>query len=131
MATTHTDHRQAEVGGWYYFAGILLGILGVLNVIWGIAAIDSAHFFTADAQFILSDLSTWGWITLVIGVLQFFAAFSLFNGGGYGRFVGIVAASVSAMASLLSIPGSPFWSLCMFALAIIVIYELAKSRDLA
>lgn len=127
--TTHQDHRQAKVSGWYDFAGIMLGILGVLNIIWGIAAIDSANFFTADAQYILSDLNTWGWVTLVIGVLQFFAAFSLFNGGGYGRVVGVVAASVSAVASLLSIPGSPFWALCMFALAIIVVYELAKSRD--
>jgi hypothetical protein len=129
MATTHVDHRQAEVGGWYYFAGILLGILGVLNIIWGVAAIDSANFFTADAQYIISDLNTWGWVTLVIGVLQFIAAFSLFNGGGYGRFVGVVAGSVSAIASLLSIPASPFWALCMFALAIIVVYELARSRD--
>ena len=129
MATTHVDHRQPEVSGWYYFAGILLGILGVLNVIWGIAAIDNAHFFTANAQYILSDLSTWGWITLVIGVLEFFAAFSLFNGGGYGRFIGVIAASVSAIASLMSIPGSPFWAMGTFALAIIVIYELAKPRD--
>src|SRR5688572_4109751 len=129
MATTHLDNRQAEVGGWYYFAGILLGILGVLNIIWGIAAIDSASFFTANAQYIISDLSTWGWVTLAIGVLEFFAAFSLFSGGTYGRIVGVVAASLSAIASLMSIPGSPFWALCTFALAIIVVYELAKPRD--
>ena len=129
MATTHVDHRQAEVGGWYYFAGILLGILGVLNIIWGVAAIDSANFFTANAQYIVSDLNMWGWVSLGIGVLQFFAAFSLFNGGGYGRFVGVVAGSVSAIASILSIPANPFWALCMFALAIIVVFELAKSRD--
>jgi hypothetical protein len=130
MATTHASHRQQpEVSGWYYFAGILLGILGVLNIVWGIAAIDSASFFTANAQYILSDLSTWGWVTLVIGVLQFVAAFSLFAGGGYGRVVGVVAASLSAIAALLSIPASPFWALCVFALAIIVVYELARSRE--
>jgi hypothetical protein len=131
MASRHaTDPRaEPEVSGWYYFAGILLGILGVLNIVWGIAAIDSATFFTADAKFIISDLSTWGWITLIIGVLELFAAFSLFSGGGYGRVVGVVAASLSAIAALLSIPASPFWALCVFALAIIVIYELASSPD--
>jgi hypothetical protein len=129
MASMHVTDRQPEVSGWYYFAGILLGILGVLNIVWGIAAIDSASFFTPDAKYILSNLNTWGWVTLVIGVLQFFAAFSLFSGGGYGRFVGVVAASLSAVAALLSIPANPFWALCVFALAIIVVYELARSRD--
>ena len=130
MATTRVSDRQDPgVSGWYYFAGILLGILGVLNIVWGIAAIDSSKFFTENAQFIFSDLNTWGWIALVIGVLEFFAAFSLFSGGGYGRFVGVVAASLSAIAALLSIAASPFWALCVFALAIIVVYELARSRE--
>jgi hypothetical protein len=129
MASTHATDRQPAVSGWYYFAGILLGILGALNIVWGIAAIDSANFFTPDAKYIFSDLNTWGWITLFIGVLQIFAAFSLFSGGGYGRVVGVVAGSLSAIAALLSIPASPFWALCIFALAIIVVYELARSRD--
>ena len=129
MTTAPATGRQAEPTGWYYFAGILLGILGVLNAVWGIAAIDKASFFTADAQYIVSDLSTWGWVTLIIGIMQVFAAFSLFSGGGYGRVIGVIAASLSAIAALLSIPASPFWALCVFALAIIVVYELAKSRD--
>ena len=95
----------------------------------GIAAIDKASFFVADARYIVSDLSTWGWVTPIIGVLQFIAAFSLFAGNAYGRIVGVIAASLSAIAALLSIPASPFWALCVFALAIIVVYELAKSRD--
>ena len=129
MTTAPVTHREAGVSGWYYFAGILLGILGVLNIIWGVAAIDKASFFVADAKYIVSDLSTWGWVTLAIGVLQFIAAFSLFAGGSYGRVVGVIAASLSAVAALLSIPASPFWALCVFALAIIVVYELSKSRD--
>jgi hypothetical protein len=129
MTTAPMTNREPAVSGWYYFAGILLGILGVLNIIWGIAAIDKASFFVADARYIFSDLSTWGWVTAIIGVLQFIAAFSLFAGGTYGRVIGVIAASLSAIAALLSIPASPFWALCVFALAIIVVYELARSRD--
>ena len=129
MTTAPVSGRQDQVSGWYYFAGILLGILGVLNVVWGIAANDRASFVTAAAQYIVSDHRTWGWITLAIGIMQFFAAFSLFGGGGYGRVVGVIAASLSAIAALLSIPANPFWALCVFALTIIVVYELAKSRD--
>jgi hypothetical protein len=110
--------------GWVAFAGIMILIAAVLNVIWGIAAIDKASFFIEDERFILSDLSTWGWIILVIGVLQAIAAFSIFSGGSYGRWVGILSASLGAIGALLSIPGYPFWSLCVFFIDVLVIYGL-------
>ena len=119
----------SRVTGWWVFAGILLGIAGVLNIIWGIAAISNSKFFTENATYIVSGLHTWGWITLIIGAIQLIAAFSLFSGGGFGRWIGIFAASISAIGALLSIPAYPFWSLCIFALAIIVIYELAKAPE--
>ncbi|MCU0313578.1 MAG: hypothetical protein MUC84_05885, partial [Solirubrobacteraceae bacterium] len=59
------------------------------------------------------------------------AAVSLLNGGGFGRVIGIFAAALSAIHALLSIPGNPWWSLAIFALAIIVLYELAKPRESA
>ena len=118
---------ESRVTGWWVFAGMLLGIGGVLNVIYGIAAIGDSKFFTENATYILSNLNTWGWVTLAIGVLQLVAAVSLFSGGGFGRFVGIVAAALSAIAALLSLPAYPFWSLCIFALSIIVLHDLAKA----
>ena len=121
--------NESRVTGWWIFAGILLAIAGTLNVIWGIAAIGDAHFFTANAHYIFSSLNTWGWVTVIIGAIQLTAAFSLFSGGGFGRWVGIFAASLSAIASLLSIPAYPLWSLCIFALAIIILYELAAAPE--
>jgi hypothetical protein len=118
-----------RVDGWWVFAGILLLIAGTLNVIWGIAAISDSKFFTEDATYILSGLNTWGWVTLILGILQVLAGFSLFAGGSYGRWFGIFAASLSAIAALLSIPAYPFWSLPVFALAIIVIHQLAGPRS--
>jgi hypothetical protein len=118
-----------RVTGWWVFAGILLSVAGILNVIWGIAAIGDARFFIEDQKYILSNLSTWGWVTLIIGVVQLVAAFSLFSGGGFGRWVGIVAAALAAISALLSIPAYPFWSLCIFALSIIILYELAKAPE--
>ena len=96
-----------ERSGWVTFAGVLLLIAGVLNIIYGIAAIGDSRFFVADQKYILSNLHTWGWVTLVLGALQFFAAFSLWSGGLYGRIVGITAAGLSAIAALLSIPAYP------------------------
>jgi hypothetical protein len=111
--------------GWVTFAGVMLLIVGILNVIYGIAAIGDSKFFVAGAKYIFSNLNTWGWITLIIGVLQLFAAFSLWSGGLYGRIVGIGVSSLSALAALLSIPAYPFWSLAIFALDVVIIYQIA------
>jgi hypothetical protein len=103
----------------------MIMIAGILNIIWGIAAIGNSKFFTQNATYILSDLNTWGWIVLVIGVLELFAAGSIWAGGQYGRWVGIVAAGANSIAALLSIPAYPFWSLCLFGVTLLIIYGLA------
>jgi hypothetical protein len=120
--------------GWLVFAGIMICLAGVLNVIWGIAAIGDAHFFVNGADYILSGLNTWGWIVLVLGVLQVLAAFSIWQGGSYGRWFGIGIAGLSAIGALMSIPAYPFWSLAIFAIDILIIYGLAAyggNRQLA
>ena len=68
---------QKTHSGWVTFAGVMLFILGVLNVIYGIAAIGDSRFFIQDQKYILSNLNTWGWVTVIIGALQLFGAFSL------------------------------------------------------
>jgi hypothetical protein len=120
---------ESLISGWWVFAGVLLLIAGVLNIIYGIAAIGDSKFFTEHGTYIISGLHTWGWILLIVGVLELVAAFSLFSGGEFGRWFGIFIASLNAIAALLTIPGSPFWSLSVFALAIIVIYKLAEGPD--
>jgi len=114
-----------ERSGWVTFAGVLLLIAGVLNIIYGIAALGDSSFFLANTRFILSNLNTWGWVTLILGIFQFFAAFSLWSGNLYGRIVGIAAAGLSAIAALMSIPAYPFWSLAIFAIDIVIIHQIA------
>ena len=121
------SNNASRVTGWWVFAGILLLIAGTLNIIWGIGAISDAKFFIADQKYIISSLHTWGWATLILGILELIAGFSLFSGGGFGRWIGIFAAALTAISALLSIPAYPFWSLCVFALSLIILYELAKA----
>jgi len=117
------DSARGE--GWLLFAGIMVLIAGILNTIWGIAAIDTASFFIEEERFIIEDLSLWGWIILVIGVAQLFAAFSIWSGGGFGRWIGIISASASAVGALMSMPGFPLWSLAVFGIDLLIIYGLA------
>jgi len=108
------------------FAAILLLIAGTLNVIYGIAAISDAHFFTdAGDHYVFASLNAWGWIIVLLGVLELTGGFSLFSGNAYGRVIGIAAASIGAIGALLSVSGAyPFWSLGIFALCVIVIHGL-------
>jgi hypothetical protein len=107
------------------FAGILLLVAGTINIIYGIAEIGNATFFVNDNRYVFASLHTWGWITIILGVIQLTAALSLFGGGAYGRVVGIIAATIGAVGSLLSIGGAyPFWSLAIFAICLIVIHGL-------
>ena len=116
------DESRGE--GWLLFAGVMILLAGIMNTIGGIAAIDGAHFFTQNASYVFSDLNTWGWIILVIGIMQLFAAFSIWARGEYGRWIGVLAASANALAQLFFIPSYPLWSLAIFSLDILVIYGL-------
>jgi hypothetical protein len=114
----------AERSGWATFAGVMLAIVGILNIIYGIAAIDSANFYVNDARYVISDLNTWGWVMLVIGAIQFCAAFSIFAGTEWGRWVGILAAGLNCIAQLLFLPAYPLLALALFSVDILVIYGL-------
>lgn len=117
------DHERGL--GRAIFAGVLLAVGGVLNIIWGIAAIGDSSFFVQGTKFILSDLNGWGWIVLVLGILQLAASLSLASAGTFGRWFGIAAASLSAIGALLSIPAYPLWSISLFALDLFIIHGLA------
>ena len=108
------------------FVGILLMIAGVLNIIYGIAAVGDASFWVNNTQFVFSSLHTWGWITIILGIIQLTASFSLFAGNAYGRVVGIVAAMLGALGALLDVGGAhPWWALGVFAICLVCIHGLA------
>jgi hypothetical protein len=112
------------------FAAILLLIAGTLNIIYGIAAIGDANFFVGNTSYVFSSLHTWGWITVILGVIQLGAGFSLLGGGTFGRVIGIAAATIGAIGALLSIGGAyPWWSLGIFALCVYVVHGIIVYGD--
>jgi hypothetical protein len=117
--------NQVRGVGRALFAAVFLMVGGVLNIIWGIAAISNSSFFQHNTHYVFASLKGWGWITLILGIIELLAAISLFGGGAFGRFFGIFAASLVAIDALLSIPAYPFWSLAIFALSLWIIYGLA------
>jgi hypothetical protein len=106
------------------FVAVLLLIAGTLNVIYGIAAVGDAHFFD-NTQYLFAHLHTWGWVTIILGVIQLAAGFSLMAGNPFGRVIGVFAAGVGAIEALLSVGGThPWWSLGIFALCLWILSGL-------
>src|SRR3954452_10604743 len=103
-AARRSDYDSQDGEGWLLFAGIMIGLAGTLNVIWGIAAIGTSSFFVADARYIISGLHTWGWIILLIGVTEIAAAVGIWVGNSFARWVGVAVAGVNAVSALLSLP---------------------------
>jgi hypothetical protein len=112
------------------FAGVFLLIVGTINIIYGIGALDDASVFVNDKRFILDNLNTLGWVLIVLGVFQLTGGFSLLAGNTYGRVIGIIAGSLGAIGALLSIGGAyPWWSLCVFFLCVYVVYGIVVYGD--
>jgi hypothetical protein len=120
--------------GWITFAGIMLGLVGTLNVLDGIVALSRSSFFVANAHYVFSDLHTWGWIVLIIGGFQIIASVGIFAGSELARWFGVATAALNALAQLGFTSAYPFWALALFAVDILIIYGLvayggAKLRD--
>jgi hypothetical protein len=118
----HDDLSRGQ--GFVTFAGVMIMIAGVLNTIYGIAAIDKATFFTNNAKFVFADLKTFGWFVLILGVLQIFAAVGIWNGSGWARWFGVACASANMILQMLWIPSAPFLALTIMVLDILALYGL-------
>jgi hypothetical protein len=122
-----SDYQYEESNrgaGWLLFAGVMIALASFLNIVGGISAISDANFYVGDASYQFGDLNTWGWILLLLGLMQGFAAFSIWSGGAYGQWLGVISATLNAAAQLFFIPAFPLWSLAIFSLDILVIYGL-------
>ncbi len=112
--------------GWILFAWLMLLTAGIMSVIDGIVGISRSSFFTdTGARVVFSDLKTWAWVVLILGILQLLAAASVYRGGSFGRWYGIGMAIVSLIVWLSWIPIYPFWALTVMVLDVLVIWALA------
>ena len=129
-ATTNTSrsaggHRGArQGGGLIFFACVLLLVVGFFNIIEGIAAIANSHVFVANAHYVFANLRTWGWITLILGVLQLIAAGGIVTGNQLARWFAVAVVGLNAIDMMFFIPAYPFWALIIIAVDVVALYAL-------
>jgi hypothetical protein len=112
------------------FSATLLLMVGTLNIIYGIGALDGANIFVDDQRYVLDDLNTLGWVLIVLGLIQLAGGLSLMTGNTFGRVIGIAGGSLGAIGALLSIGGAyPWWSLAIFFLCVYVIHGIIVFGD--
>jgi hypothetical protein len=112
-----------EVGsGWRAFAGVLILIAGIFNVIDGVVAVFDGKYLTNNLIF--GDLRSWGWAMLALGAIQFLTGLAIFSGSGLAAFVGVLIAGLNAIGQLLFLRTYPMWSVITIAIDLLVIYGL-------
>ncbi|HEY7478589.1 MAG TPA: hypothetical protein VIB62_10165 [Actinomycetota bacterium] len=117
--------------GWTYFAGFMMIVIGAFHAIAGLSAILNDDLFVLGKEYVFKfDITTWGWIHLLLGIVIVLAGFGVFSGAVWARTVGVILAMISAIAAFAWIPWYPIWSIVMIAVAISVIWALtAHGRD--
>ena len=132
---TGPPRHSAEMNPWArglaVFAAVMMMTVGVLHVIAGLVALFENEFYVAGARYVLQfDLTTWGWIHLLLGILVAVAGYFVVQGAGWARGVGIGLAALSLIANFLFIPYYPVWSILIVALDVAVIWALCVwNRD--
>ena len=133
FSSESTAGRAAQDSPWAsgltVFAAAMMMIGGVWHVMAGIAALVHDDIYVTTPEYMYSfDLTGWGWVQLLLGILVAVAGFAILKGQTWARFVGIALACVSMIASFLFMPHYPLWSLSIIALDVFVVWALATYR---
>lgn len=125
------DSRQVTGWvGWVYFASFMLLLTGVFQVIMGFTALLNDKFYVVGAHTLVAfDITTWGWIHLLLGLLMIIVGVSLFAGRMWARVTAIILASLNFIAQFAFLGVYPWWSLIAMLLDVFVIYALTVHGD--
>ena len=138
MSTTSSGKKTGQTNysggavGVIVFAAVLMMMSGVMSAVQGLVALVNDTFYVVGEEYLFEfDVTTWGWIHLIVGAIVAFAGFSLFQGATWGRTVAVIVASLSTLANFLWIPYYPIWSLTVIAFNVFVIWAVtAHGRDI-
>jgi hypothetical protein len=119
------DLEEQKAARSLLFAGTILGLIGVSDVIAGVAAISDSSVFPRHTVFEFWNIHTWGVIVLVLGIVALYASFAIFTGGSFARTFGMIVAGANAFGQLFFAPAHPVWSITVFAADLLAVKALA------
>lgn len=111
--------------GWIVFAAIMMIFSGAMAILEGISAIAKDDLFVRTTNYTFQfNLTSWGWIHLILGIIVLLAGCALFSGALWARAVGVILVGLSLIANFMWVPYNPFWAIVLIAIDIFVIYAL-------
>jgi hypothetical protein len=124
------SERSMVAVGLIAFAGVMMLLAGGFAIMTGLVALFNDEFYVSTRDYTFKfDITTWGWIQLILGALLVLGGIGVLLGWLLGRIIGIVLAVLSAFANFAFIPWYPFWSLGVILLDVFVIWALVAHSD--
>lgn len=117
--------REGFAAGTTYAAATLLMVVSVVGILQGISALAKDELFVSGINYVYKfDLTAWGWIALVLGIVGVIIACGMFTGALWARVGAVAIAAVSIVVNFLWLPYYPWWSVVVIALDIVVIWAV-------
>jgi hypothetical protein len=113
------------------FAGTIIGLIGVTNVIQGIGVLSGSKVYPDNAVFVFGSERLWGWVVLLVGLVGIVVSFAIYTRSSVARWLGVAIAAGNAITQLLVMPARPFWALAFVALDLLVIRALVVYGETA
>ena len=114
-----------EYSGWIAFAGVMMFLLGSLDALWGLAGILNDEVVVVGGRgSLIFDITTWGWVHLLLGSIVALAGIGLMVGNSAARVVGIFFVTINAIAQIVWFPAAPLWTFLIVILDVTIIYQL-------
>ena len=120
-----TRDATREPAGWVLFAGVIMILIGCLNFFYGLAAVLNDEVVVVGGHgAIIADLTTWGWVTMVVAVILVLTGWGLLAGAEWARWVGVFVVALNAIEQVWIFPAAPLWAFLVILLDVIIIYNL-------
>lgn len=132
MAESKAEAKVSGWVGWVLFAGVILMVTGAVQALYGLGALlNNSFLLVTSARAVVVDVTAWGWVHLIAGMLLILAGYSVTTGNAFGRIVAVVLTSLALVANMTYVTAYPIWTIMLITVNVLVLYALVvHGKDL-
>ena len=124
------DSAPTGNSGWVAFAGVIMFLVGSLSALWGLGGILNDDIVVVGGQgALVADITTWGWVHLILGSLIALTGIGLLTGNTAARWFAVFLVTVNAVAQIVWFPAAPLWAFLIIILDVTILYQLTARWD--
>jgi hypothetical protein len=117
--------------GWAAFAGVMMFVLGSLDALWGLGAVLNDDVVVVGGHgAIIADITTWGWVHLILGSIIALTGLGLLMGNRGARWLAVFFVAVNAVSQIVWFPAAPLWAFLLIIIDVTIIYQLTARWEM-